>query len=477
VTAESVSVRADNLQIGRAAEQAPVIPRRTWRRRYVTTLVVGDAISALAVGLAAVAVNAGHGTAELRQQWLFALVPLWLTACFVGRAYEERFLVDGTAEYRKVLSAGVHAIALAAVLSFAFQLNVSRAWVGLVLPTTVALSLLVRIVARRSLARRRVHSGEARNRVVVVGRSDSAAQLMARMTDDPRKAWDVVAGCVEGVDRVGDTVTAVRTCQADTVAVATDSGLSPSELRRLGWELHALGVDLVVSTDLVEVAGPRIHVRAVDGLPLLHVSTPEFHGWRRLVKTCMDRGIAILALIALSPLLFACAIAVRLDSPGPAIFRQRRVGRDGREFTLWKFRSMVVDAEKLLIDLREHNEHDGVLFKIKDDPRVTSVGSRLRKWSLDELPQLVNVARGEMSLVGPRPPLPHEVMQYGTDVKRRLLVKPGLTGLWQVSGRSNLSWDQTVRLDLSYVENWSVTLDLLILCRTVGAVMKRTGSY
>jgi exopolysaccharide biosynthesis polyprenyl glycosylphosphotransferase len=256
------------------------------------------------------------------------------------------------------------------------------------------------------------------------------------------------------------------------------SDLTQADLRRLSWELEGSGVDLVVAPSLTDIAGPRIHIRPVAGLPLLHVEQPEFSGGRRLLKGTVDRLLATSALLLLIPVLAALAAAIRLTSSGPALFRQTRVGVDGRTFTIFKLRSMYVDAEQRLAALQDRNENaDGLLFKIKDDPRVTPLGALLRRFSLDELPQLLNVLRGDMSLVGPRPPLPAEVAQYGDDVRRRLLVKPGLTGLWQISGRSDLSWDESVRLDLHYVENWTLALDLLILWKTGFAVLQRRGAY
>jgi exopolysaccharide biosynthesis polyprenyl glycosylphosphotransferase len=254
-------------------------------------------------------------------------------------------------------------------------------------------------------------------------------------------------------------------------------GRSSRLLRRISWSLEGTGVDLVVSPALTDVAGPRIHVRPMSGLPLLHVEEPDFHGARRIVKGVSDWVAgAFLTLLAL-PVLILIAVAIKVSDRGPVFFRQTRVGVHGREFPCLKFRSMVVDAEERLAKLQAANEHDGVLFKIKDDPRVTGVGKIIRRLSLDELPQLFNVLRGEMSLVGPRPPLPSEVEQYGDDVKRRLLVKPGITGLWQVSGRSNLSWEDSVRLDLYYVENWSLSTDIVILAKTIRAVLSRDGAY
>jgi exopolysaccharide biosynthesis polyprenyl glycosylphosphotransferase len=237
------------------------------------------------------------------------------------------------------------------------------------------------------------------------------------------------------------------------------------------------GVELLVAPAITDVAGPRTVVRPVAGLPLLHVEEPTFRGPRRVAKDIMDRVVAAAGLLVLLPVFTALAVAIRIDTRGPIFFRQGRVGRDGRRFDIVKFRTMVQDAETLQAELRERNEAAGVLFKLRDDPRVTRVGGFLRRWSIDELPQLWNVLRGEMSLVGPRPPLPAEVARYEYHVSRRLLVKPGMTGLWQVSGRSDLHWDEAVRLDLYYVDHWSPIMDGAIILRTFMAVVRGNGAY
>ena len=243
------------------------------------------------------------------------------------------------------------------------------------------------------------------------------------------------------------------------------------------WRLEGSGVELLVAPGLIEVAGPRLHIRPFEGLPLLSVEQPRFEGWRRVVKGAVDRCAAAAALLVLAPVLLGIALAVRLTSSGPALFRQERIGINGRPFTMLKFRSMVVDADQRLAEIQAGNISDGLLFKMREDPRVTRVGRWLRRLSLDELPQLLNVLGGSMALVGPRPPLPNEVARYDSSVSRRLLVKPGLTGLWQVSGRSDLPWEEAVRLDLRYVENWSLALDLLILWKTARAVLSSSGAY
>ena len=274
-----------------------------------------------------------------------------------------------------------------------------------------------------------------------------------------------------------DVVAAVREADADTVAVLACPELNGVRLRRLAWALEKTNTDLCLAPALLDVAGPRTNVRAAAGLPLLYVDHPDLSGLRQVIKGVFDKVAAASALLLLSPLLLAIGLAIRLEDGGPAFFRQVRVGRDGKPFRLYKFRTMVVEAEQQKAALAEHNEGEGVLFKIRNDPRITRTGSRLRRWSLDELPQLINVLLGQMSLVGPRPALPEEAAKYGDYVRRRLAVRPGLTGLWQIHGRSDLPWEEAVRLDLRYVENWSLALDLPILWKTWPAVARGSGAY
>jgi exopolysaccharide biosynthesis polyprenyl glycosylphosphotransferase len=280
-----------------------------------------------------------------------------------------------------------------------------------------------------------------------------------------------VAGHLDGA------AAAVRRFGADVVAVLSCPEMDGTRLRELAWELEKTGTDLCVAPALLDVAGPRTTIRPVAGLPLLHMDHPEFTGIRRVIKAMFDRTAAATALLFLSPLFIAIIAIIRLSDRGPGLFRQVRVGQDGRAFTVYKFRTMVVDAEERKSLLAGLNDSDGVLFKMRRDPRVTAVGAWLRRYSLDELPQLLNVLIGDMSLVGPRPALPQEAALYGDHVRRRLVVKPGITGLWQVNGRSDLSWDESVRLDLRYVENWSFILDLQILWKTTSAVLRGSGAY
>jgi exopolysaccharide biosynthesis polyprenyl glycosylphosphotransferase len=274
-----------------------------------------------------------------------------------------------------------------------------------------------------------------------------------------------------------DVTSAVRSFGANTVAVLACPEMDGIKLRGLAWELEKTGTDLCVSPALLDVAGPRTTIRPTAGLTLLHVDHPQLAGARLVLKGLFDRCAAALILLLLSPLFAVLAAAIWLSDRGPVLFTQVRVGKDSRMFRIYKFRTMVVDAEQRRMHLLVSNDTDGVLFKLRQDPRVTAVGAHLRRWSIDELPQLINVLLGDMSLVGPRPALPDETAQYADHVRRRLVVKPGLTGLWQVNGRSDLSWDESVRLDLRYVENWSFVLDLQIMWKTVSALLRGLGAY
>ena len=347
----------------------------------------------------------------------------------------------------------------------------------------------MRFAARKNLHRQQ-RAGRNVRRVIVVGSGYAATDLYSVLNREAHSGMRVIGVCVPRADadlamdsgiavlgELDQVPELVRTYNADAVAVTTGDATRHSYLRELSWALEGIGVELLVHPGLIEVAGPRMHIRPYVGLPLLHVEQPHFNGWRRFVKRAADLLLTGLGVLVVSPVLAAIALAIKLDDGGPVIFRQTRVGLDGSTFTMLKFRSMHVDAEDRLAELRADNPNIGLMFKMEDDPRITRVGRFLRKFSLDELPQVFNVLAGSMSLVGPRPPLQSEVDVYEHHARRRLLVTPGLTGLWQVSGRSLLSWEETVRLDLRYVENWTFTLDLLILWKTFFAVVKRQGAY
>jgi exopolysaccharide biosynthesis polyprenyl glycosylphosphotransferase len=394
----------------------------------------------------------------------------------------------GTDEYQRILRAGLAMTASLALVAYGFEIRLARGYVVVALPLATVICVVTRFALRQRLHRARTRTGACMRRVVVVGHELAVVAVSRQLRRARYHGLNVVGACLpHGHDgQVGDVrvlgtfdevPAAVRAAGADTVVVLSCPELDGQTLRRLAWRLERHDIDLIVASSLVDVAGNRTTIRPIDGLPMLHVEHPTLTGARRVVKEVFDRVGAALLVAVLSPALVGIAVAVLVESPGPVLFRQVRVGKDGRKFVMYKFRTMHVEAESRLTELRDLNEMDGVLFKMRDDPRVTRVGRWLRRFSLDELPQLRNVVTGNMSLVGPRPPLPHEVAVYPDDARRRLAVKPGMTGLWQVSGRSDLTWEDAVRLDVRYVENWSLSLDLVILLRTLSAVTRGAGAY
>jgi exopolysaccharide biosynthesis polyprenyl glycosylphosphotransferase len=457
---------------------------------YTATVVGLELVLAALAGLTVLLVRTDGVPTSSTLFWAaVTLVPVWPLLLGVTGAHAERFIGTGSDEYRRVGRAGFLALALAGFISYAFALELSRGFVVLAIPALTVATLLARYAARCELRRLRAR-GLCTKRVIVVGRGGAVLELVRRLQRENYAGLTVVATCVTPADRarlaeevglpvggLDDVLTMAADLAADTIAVTSASETAAEYLRQLSWQLEGTGVELLVAPGLIEVAGPRLHIRPFEGLPLLLVEQPCFEGWRRMVKGGVDRAAATLALVLLAPVLLTVALAVRLTGRGPVFYRQQRVGLNGRHFTMIKFRSMVPGADVQRDGLRDDNISDGPLFKLRHDPRVTPVGRLLRRLSLDELPQLFNVVGGSMSLVGPRPPLPDEVARYDTSVSRRLLVKPGLTGLWQISGRSDLPWEESVRLDLRYVENWSLALDLLILWKTARAVLSRSGAY
>jgi exopolysaccharide biosynthesis polyprenyl glycosylphosphotransferase len=485
---------------GREAPLAEsVIPARRfvpeWQRRYRTALVLLD-VTAGSIGAAtAFVVRPGEDAwvwSPLVYLSVSAAAPLvWATVLGGVRSHDPGRLGHAPADRRDVIASVLLVLAAVAWLTWATTIEVPRDYVLLAVAVAAGASLISRTVLRLRLRSRRAR-GECQQRVLAVGRVRSVDALVQQIRRDKDHAARVVGCCLPkppqsdslylgGVPVMGgftDVVTAVQSAQADTVAVLPCPELDPVDLRRLAWALEDQAPRFVMIPGLVDVAGPRLAVGPVGNLAALQVRHARLSGPGWLVKGVADRLIAALALILLSPLMLTLTVLIRLTSPGPALFRQTRIGIDGREFTLLKFRTMYQDAEERRAELTQQNiNDDGLLFKVRDDPRVTRVGAVLRRWSLDELPQLLNILTGDMSLVGPRPPLPTEVAGYGAYVWRRLAVKPGLTGLWQISGRSDLSWDEAVRLDLEYVDNWSLSLDAFVLARTIPAVLNRTGAY
>lgn len=466
-----------------------------WVRGYRHRLFGGDAV--VAVAAVAIALIMILPNPEFPQYALISpfVVMGWLALLTLSRAYESRFLAVTVEECRAVATSAFLALSLTAIATTLAQVAVSR-WYLL----TVSICLVLFTLANRGVAqswlRRHRRAGRSLHTAIVIGRLDTATTLVRSLQADPMQGLRPVAVCALGaspldgavweLDEIAhipvvgeplDAVAAVDRFQADAVVVASHADLSGTALRRLSWALEERHVELLVAPGLLDVAGARVSLRPSTELALLHVERPGAARVNVLFKSLFDRLGALALLLVFSPVLIATAAAIRLSSPGPVIFRQVRIGKGGRPFTIFKFRTMVNGADQVQQSLVHLNEGNAVQFKLRQDPRVTPVGKFLRRYSLDELPQLFNVLLGTMSLVGPRPQSQAEVDQYGSDALRRLKVSPGMTGLWQVSGRSDLDWDQSVKLDLRYVDNYSPVLDLVILLRTFKAVFAPSGAY
>ena len=418
------------------------------------------------------------------------MIVAWMVLLTVSRSRDPRIVGVGGDEFRRLITASLVTVATVAGVAYAVQVDLARGYVAIAFPLGLLLLAIGRKAVRTVLARRRCR-GEGLQDVLLVGDLDDVTYVGRRIAATPAAGYRVravISDCVRAGSRVplGDTSVPVidgvdavlDRAQNEPVAAVVVAGAirgGHERLRRLGWQLEAHGVELVVSSPLADIAAGRVHERPVDGLPLMHVETPDYR--RRIGKRTLDVVGAGIGLLLLAPVFAVIALVIRADDRGPVFFRQTRVGRDGRKFPILKFRTMCVDAEARMAALEQENEGAGPLFKMKHDPRITRVGAFLRRTSLDELPQLWNVLTGSMSLVGPRPALPREVALYEDFADRRLLVTPGITGLWQVSGRSDLDWADGVRLDLHYVENWSFVHDVVILARTIPSVLRSRGAY
>lgn len=461
--------------------------------RFIDALVIGWAVAgAYLIRFRLEPSDAGAGDDAVYAWLSIALSIIWWIMLGAWNSRQSRILGSGPDEYKRVAAASLWLFGLVAIVSYVLRFDTARGYVGVALPVGLVGLLLARWLLRQHLTVDR-KSGRSMSRLLLIGGPSAVAHLALTLERAKHAGYQPVAAYtpgapgalndIEGLPVLGNEantsgiLSAITSCNADAVAVSAGVQLHPQILRHLGWELASFNVGLIMAPALTDIAGPRIHTQQVAGLPLIHVTTPTIDAGQRVAKRLFDVIVSSVLIVVGAPLMAVLAALVKVDSRGPILFRQERVGIEGAQFSMLKFRSMEVDAEERLNDLMHLNEGNQVLFKIRDDPRITKVGRILRRYSLDELPQLFNVFAGSMSLVGPRPPLPKEVASYEHDVRRRLLVKPGLTGLWQVSGRSNLSWQDSVRLDLYYVENWSMTGDLIILLRTIRAVFGSTGAY
>ena len=437
------------------------------RRRMLRGLVDIAVTTSVTLALAA--------TGRVATEVALAVLILWPVLLWAGDRHVRQGLDNRTsARLRPVLRAG---LGLGVVCWLVSPVLADRADPTLMVPAVLGLTAagLVSALPRSRTLPRVVLAGHPRDvRAAMAelhggGRHQVVGVCLTRRTSAPFGELP----CYYGVEEAA----AIAERQAADALVVMPGRIPPATLRRLEWAVERTGSHLYLGTGLLDVDPRRARVVSGGGLTVVHVDTAALRGPSRFLKDATERVVAGLALLLLLPLLAAIALAIRVESPGPALFRQRRVGRDGKAFTMLKFRSMCANAERERLALVAANEADGVLFKIQQDPRVTRLGRRLRRYSIDELPQLWNVVVGDMSLVGPRPALSDEVARYDLDPRRRLAVKPGITGLWQVSGRSDLSWEESVRLDLRYVDNWSLRLDAWILARTVRAVLGHEGAY
>jgi exopolysaccharide biosynthesis polyprenyl glycosylphosphotransferase len=484
------------------ATVTPAVTVRTrWEGPYRFRLLVTD------VGIVAGAVLLAQyvrfdqpplphsGTSYLLSVYSILFAVLWLVALAIAGARSSRVIGDGIDEYRAVVSASFGTFGAIAITSLLFKLGTSREYLAIALPIGTAGLLVGRHFWRKQISRERSRGG-CQTFVLAIGDRRAVSVLAREMTRKPNNGYRIVGVGIPGYGQprgetilvngeeipiLGDEAHAlagINECGADTVAVTGTEHFGVDGIRKLLWHLESLDVDLVVSPGVIDVAGQRLIMRPVSDYPLIHVVKPQYQGAKRFQKRAFDFCFAVAALVAAAPILLVAAIAIRLTSRGPIFYAAERIGLDGQPFTMLKLRTMVLDADSQLEKLADQNESEGaVLFKIRNDPRITPVGKILRRHSLDELPQFMNVLKQEMSVVGPRPPLRREVDTYDGDVKRRLLVRPGITGLWQVSGRSDLSWEESVRLDLSYVENWSMVTDLVIILKTLRAFLLHEGAY
>lgn len=420
-------------------------------------------------------------------------VAWWLMLGFWG-SREPTVLGSGSEEYKRILAASAWLFGFVAIVSYALRIDTARGFVGLAFPAGALGLLAARWIIRQHLALERSR-GHSASRVLIIGGPHSAAHLVRSLRSAPTAGYVPTAVHLPGASLpnsilhdLGIPVTGVESdvrailqvieeADVDAVAISAGVGLTPEDLRKLGWELAALEIGMILAPALTDVAGPRIHTQPVAGLPLIHVSTPKLTGGKKVAKRTFDVACAGFLVMVLSPVFIIVALGVKLTSLGPILYQQERIGLRGTTFKMLKFRSMKVDADsELAALLKTQGSEKRPLFKVENDPRITPIGRFLRKFSLDELPQLLNVLGGSMSLVGPRPQRAGEVALYDDAAHRRLYVSPGMSGLWQVSGRSNLTWEESIRLDLYYVENWSLMGDIVILFKTFKAVFASTGA-
>lgn len=477
--------------------------RDEWQRRHSARLAISDLfVLSLAVLIALVVKFGDTATADtasllgLTYNTLGAIiVAVWWLSLIAFRSRDLRHFGDDAEEYRRVIRATLSTFSLLAIVSLLVKADVSRGYLAIAFPVGMIGLLVSRKIWRVWLCNQRFR-GRGLARVLMIGGVRSSTNI-AQAFDNNKFAGFRVTGVwipdrqhdkSEWLDVTGRHIPVLGTerslaealtiSDANTVIVTDTEYLGHDGLRDLMWLLEGAGIDLLVSPNVVDIAGARLHMRGVADMSFVHLEEPQYASAGSWPKALFDRLGAMGILMLASPFLLGTALAVKATSSGPVFYRQERIGRNGQPFKMVKFRSMRVGADaELLALLASQGTADTPLFKVNDDPRVTKVGAFIRRFSIDELPQLFNVIKGDMSLVGPRPQRSEEVDLYDDAAHRRLRVRPGMTGLWQVSGRSDLSWDEAIRLDVRYVENWSMIGDLMILWRTVRAVLGSDGAY
>lgn len=488
-----------------AARSSLQTDRARWQAEYVRNLAATDfAAVCVAVAVAQI-VRFGARAESTDLDWppnssvgyssvSLVLAMLWMGFLALLNTRSPRVIGAGADEYRLIASATFRLFGVLAIASLLFRMDIARGYLAIAFPLGLLLLLINRRAWRRYAVTQR-QSARYLTSVLVVGGRGAVSGMAEAFVRDKSLGYAVVGVCtpegpteddsaieVDGeqipiVGRDEEVVQEVKRTDADTVALTATDHLNPAQIKRLVWSLEELGVDLIVTPGLVDIAGQRLRSRPVAEMPMLHIEKPQYDRAKSLSKQSFDFAFALVALVLVLPVLLVVAAAVKVSSRGPVFYLSERMGLDGEPFQMIKFRSMYEDADKHLDALVKQNEGAGPLFKMHDDPRITPVGRVLRKFSIDELPQFFNVLLGQMSVVGPRPPLRSEVEKYDGHVRRRMLVRPGVTGLWQISGRSDLSWEEAVRLDLYYVENWSMMQDLQIIKRTLRVVTRSEGAY
>ena len=456
---------------------------------YRNRLIATDAV------MIAVAIGIGLLISSRASEWAIdpalaiygspvAIGLLWIALLVVRGSYDRRLLGLGSEEVRRAVSATFALFAIVAGLSYLIRADISRAYAFISLPLGLLLIGFARFGWRQWLYRERKH-GRFLSRIIVIGPQRTSKVLADKLNQESYAGFQVVDQIDLPNNHESDSefegwlnIVDVAISRHDASAIAIDPGdYAPHEvIRQLSWRIEGRNIDLLISPGSLDVAGPRLSVRPAAGLPLLHLDEAVLSRSQRASKRSLDIVGSIFAITVFSPVMLISALAVRFTSRGPVIYKQVRVGRAGRTFTMLKFRTMHAQADSQINELREKHELDSPMFKLENDPRITKVGGFLRRWSIDETPQFFNVLGGSMSLVGPRPHPLDDVNRYEIEAFRRLALKPGMTGLWQVEGRSDLSWKQALQLDLYYVEKWSLEADLFLIAKTAKAVILRSGA-